>query len=333
MNVTQNLINNILKAKTVYYHSGCPDGIIAREFIFRTLTEGMNKPCTAVFEPYFPGNKLTVTDNCVFIDVAPIQEQYEDFLKAGSVIMDHHITNKPSNYDELDIAYPDQLRFGLNANNESGAQLAFECLEFHLKAKGYIGFTGSIERHIANLIAIGDCWDTKSPFFEKARFLGQYIAMYGNDYDKGIPGQNFIEQAYEYGRLRKRSFERTVKKVIIQQFSMSVPERVMKIAFMNTHDGISDVSEILRIEQNIDLIVGWIIQKILIDGVPTDVISYSLRSNDKFDCSKFAKYCNIRGGGHPKAAGFIINLSETNRLNGMDYFMQLLATYSPKSYV
>jgi nanoRNase/pAp phosphatase (c-di-AMP/oligoRNAs hydrolase) len=114
---------------------------------------------------------------------------------------------------------------------------------------------------------------------------------------------------------------------------MSVPERVMKIAFMNTHDGISDVSEILRIEQNIDLIVGWIIQKILIDGVPTDVISYSLRSNDKFDCSKFAKYCNIRGGGHPKAAGFIINLSETNRLNGMDYFMQLLATYSPKSYV
>lgn len=333
MIVTQNLINNILEAKTVYYHSGCPDGIIAREFIFRLLTDGLNVPCRAVFEPYFPGNKLDVTNNCVFVDSSPIQDQYEDFLKAGAVILDHHITNKPNNYDDLDKQYPDQLLFGLNANNESGTQLAFECLEFHFKSKGYINFTLNVERHIANLIAIGDCWDSQNPLFERARFFGQYIGLYGNEYDKGIPSQNFIEQTIEYGNIRKRQFDRQVKKVIIKQSPMIVPEKVLKIAFMNTHDGMSDVSELLRTDQNVDLIVGWIIQRILIDGVPTDVISYSTRSNDKFDCSKFAKYCNIRGGGHPKAAGFTIKLSDTNRLNGIEYFMKLLSAYPLKNYV
>jgi oligoribonuclease NrnB/cAMP/cGMP phosphodiesterase (DHH superfamily) len=316
MNITQNLINNILSTKRLYFHTGCPDGIIARNFMHHMLSDGLNHFDRAEYYPFSPGNKLEVTENCLFVDCAPIEEQYEDFLQANAVILDHHITNKPKNFECLSLRYPDQTIFGENSNNESGTMLAFLVTDTYMKSRGFISWNSAQMKHVASMIAMGDCWDSSNPLFERARYVGQYVAMHGNEY-ADLPGQIFLNAADEYGKLRKKQIERHAERVIFR------PYKKLKIAFMNSHDGMSDVSEILRNTENVDIIVGWVIQKIKVDGVLKEVTSFSLRSNNSFDCSKFAKYCNSRGGGHPKAAGFMIE----NTIVGSHYFISKLCDY------
>jgi nanoRNase/pAp phosphatase (c-di-AMP/oligoRNAs hydrolase) len=86
----------------------------------------------------------------------------------------------------------------------------------------------------------------------------------------------------------------------------------LNVAILNDNH-ISDIAEILRNkeENHADLIVGFFYVP---DGDTFKVV-YSLRSNDVFDCSKYAK--SNGGGGHVKAAGFTVNRigSEFNPIN------------------
>ena len=318
--ISLDLINKVRAAKRVFFHSGCPDGIMAREFVIYLMSDGMNEPIAddVEFVPYNPGTVVELSPNTVFIDVSPVADQWKDFLDLGVVILDHHNTVLPL-FEQYQPTHGHQLVFGDTAATESGAWIGYKMLEVWAEKQHWVTGVTSIKL-IAELIAIGDCWDTSNPGkFELARYVGQYLALYGNDFS-GIPGGRFIDSATEYGKLRAQQVKRASKRF------MARTSGGLNVAFFNTPDGISDIAEIVRNENNMDLIVSWYSHCIKVDDVPTEITSFSLRSNDKFDCGKFAKFISLNGGGHKKAAGF----QTRGVINGMDYVLEALKWFGVK---
>ena len=148
--------------------------------------------------------------------------------------------------------------------------------------------------------------------FENSRSLGKYIALYGNDYAE-IPGGDFISRSQEYGRLTRDNTARTSKSFIRRTHGD------LEVLFYNTREGVSDLAELARVKFGADLVVAWYQQSVKNDG---EVTSFSLRSNDNFDCGKFAQ--NFPGGGgHIHAAGFQI----PGLHSGIDFILQMLNNF------
>ena len=310
--ISDELINKLKVCKRVYFHSNCPDGIISRNLLHYLRSNGLNDfDGTVEYVSQNPGKPAEVVEGAVFVDLSPIPEQYEAFLKAGAVILDHHNTVLPL-VEQFKDEYPDQLLFGETDKVESGAWLVYLCLDKWMQTTPFVSRNTSHFRIIAKMIAIGDCWDKSNPeAFENARSLGKYIGLYGNDYTE-IPGMEFISRSQEYGRLTRDNTARTAKTHIMRQY------KGLNIAFFNTREGISDLAEVAREKFNADLVVSWYQQSVKNDG---EVTSFSLRSNDNFDCGAFAK--NFKGGGgHIHAAGFQI----PGLLSGIDWFLASLET-------
>ena len=307
--ISSELINKIKACKRVYFHSNCPDGIIARNFMHYILSNGYNDATTVEFIAQNPGKPAELVDGAVFVDLSPIPEQYEAFLKAGAVILDHHNTVLPL-FEQFKDQYPDQLVFGETDKTESGAWLAYLCLDQWMQTTDFIFKNTGQFKVVAKMIAIGDCWDKSDPVvFENSRSLGKYIALYGNDYIE-IPGGDFISRSQEYGRLTRDTTARTSKSFIRRTHGD------LEVLFYNTREGISDLAELARVTFGADLVVAWYQQSVKNDG---EVTSFSLRSNDSFDCGKFAKTFD-GGGGHVHAAGFQI----PGLHSGIDYILQML---------
>jgi hypothetical protein len=293
-----NLSLNISNIHTVYYHGSCPDGIIAREVLKLT-----NKPMRYI--PYYFSEFTEVPKNTLFIDCSPKQYQVETALQNNCLIAEHH--------DSFDWAYwntffPKQLFFGENTQAESGAELALWIL-------GVYDPTFHDERVIdlVRHIAIGDTWQSTDPDFRYARMIGGYISFFGNDFCEDIrtlmDKENVITA---FGAVQERNQERFAKTAI------RLHTHDHKLAFIN-ETNMSGAAEILRNEGN-DVIVGF---KMIYDPqLPQNIIIYSLRSNERFDCAKFCKANG--GGGHKAAAGFSIPYNNQDPISS---FFRLFAEY------
>ena len=307
--ISDELINKLKTCKRVYFHSNCPDGIISRNFLQYLRSRGMNDFTGVEYHAHNPGKSAEVVEGAVFVDLSPIPEQYEEFLEAGAVILDHHNTVLPL-FEKFKDKYPDQLVFGETDKTESGAWLVYKCLDRWMQTTNFVSRNTAHFKVIAKMIAIGDCWDKSSPeAFENARSLGKYIGLYGNDYAE-IPGGEFINRSQEYGRLTRDNTARTAKSFIRRTHCD------LEVLFYNTREGISDLAEVAREKYGADLVVSWYQQCVKNDG---EVTSFSLRSNDNFDCGKFAKLFE-GGGGHKRAAGFQV----PGLVDGIDFIFKAL---------
>ena len=108
--ISDELINKLKTCKRVYFHSNCPDGIISRNFLQYLRSRGMNDFTGVEYHAHNPGKSAEVVEGAVFVDLSPIPEQYEEFLEAGAVILDHHNTVLPL-FEKFKDKYPDQLVF------------------------------------------------------------------------------------------------------------------------------------------------------------------------------------------------------------------------------
>ena len=88
------------------------------------------------------------------------------------------------------------------------------------------------------------------------------------------------------GKICSLAFERTLQS----------PKGAVKVMFINTSTLISEVgNELLKRHPHIDFVAGWFDKSM-------DQRVWSLRANNRFDCSVLAKA--FGGGGHANAAGF-----------------------------
>ena len=276
-----NLSLNIANIDTVYYHGSCPDGIIAREVLKLS-----NKPLK--FFPYYFDEFANIPSNALFIDCSPKSYQTELALQNGCLIAEHH-----TSFD-YDYWHPfhNQILFGENSNAESGAELALWLL-------GVYDPSYHNERviELVRHIAISDTWKKDDPDFAYARMIAGYVGFFGNDFSQDLETLltergNLIR---EFGKVQDRQQERYAATAI----RTAIDDH--KVAFIN-ETNISNASELLRNEGN-DVIVGF---KIIFDPkINENIIIYSLRSNERFDCSVFCK--KNGGGGHKAAAGFSVH--------------------------
>lgn len=297
--ITLTLLRKLASARRVYYHGGCPDGIIAREFLKQYLG---NENVHLEYIPISPSQKLEVTEHSAFIDVTPLPEQFEDFLRAGAIIMDHHNSMKPL-FEQFEATYPNQLLFGETAEGESGAWLAYSVvMETYSHVPSYPPSKETADHWalVARMIAVGDCWIKEDPMFEKARYLGQHVALIGNDYESGIPTPEFIQHAIQFGELKSKEVKRLADHVMFRDICG------IRVGFTNQTKDISDLSEILRSHYGANLVVGWQQQRKKMDNLPMEVTTFSFRSDECIDVGAFAKFLSSRGGGHARAAGAMI---------------------------
>lgn len=300
------LFNRIAEVNRVYFHAGCADGIMARN-IFRLVLEDLsfNRPDlqeklndSSFWFPASPSSKLTIHPTSIFFDMAPKADQFEDFLKAGALVFDHHSSNKHL-FDKYKDQYPDQLFF---SEDGSGTWLAYEVAEIYSMYSG-IKKIGSNNLYslfdlckVASYISASDTWNQSDPIkFDTGRALAILIGMIGNDY-WDIPDSYFINTAKEMYKASEKRMIRHAEKVEI------VDHCGVKIGFMNTNEDTSNMAEYLRNSIGLNLLVGYMHT---IDKDTKELLTtFSMRSDDNFSC----KDISLRngGGGHDKASGMII---------------------------
>ena len=284
-------LDKLKNIKTIYYHGSCPDGITAREILkYATLIVD--------FRSFYFTELKHIPSNALFIDCSPKAHQVEACLKNGCVIAEHHESFTES-YCKFNEAYPGTMILGDTSKAESGAILAWAIVD-QIQGCEYLP---DYVRAIARLIAIGDTWQKDDPNFEYARMLGGYIAFFGNDFCMDLRDLADGEEAIKaFGYVQKR------KQEMLARGAIRYTEGKVKLAFINELN-MSNAAEILRSEDDIDIVVGYITKY---DNLKKkNIVIFSLRSKENgFDCAAFCK--RLGGGGHKAAAGYSVPWSTTD---------------------
>lgn len=327
--IKKETLDRIFNAERVYFHSNCPDGIMARNILKYLFDEvasaaAQNSQYGGFYYPASPSNELPLIKNAIFIDMAPIASQFEDFLKAGAVILDHHESNRYL-FDQYKEQYPEQLVFGENADHESGAMLAYKVLATYFDDSRF--YTYIIEaKKAADYISISDCWHKQDPRFESGRALAHFITLQGNDYNN-LADPEIMDMA-ELIYTNKKKEDTKIAKKAEKVFITTKDGQKIKVCFLN-RENVSDVSEILRNDYGVNLVVGW--QKDTYinkkdESKINKIIKFSLRSDDSVNCRKIAEL--LGGGGHDRAAGFSIPDSSIVLSPIMELFSEKLGDFS-----
>lgn len=286
----------------IVYHSNCPDGIVARNLL-RTHYAINQVEFTEVpynYEPNFGHLK-----DAVWVDCSPgTWEEFQEGLIHGCTYLDHHESRKEF---FVKANHPYAI-YGENSELQSGAMLVYENFNKHNCDYGNIA-------KIARLAAIGDTWASTDPDFELARGMGAFITSVGNAYEWNTDYER--EQLLKYAEIFKIKAQEEARKLASGAI---VVNDAYRIAFINSMH-ISNASEVLRNERQVDIIVGW---EFFTENQKYYTCSVSLRSNDKFDCQAFAKFNG--GGGHKKAAGFRFRMTNLE-INPVHELREMLEFY------
>jgi len=258
---------------------------MAREILKLTLPD-------ATYIPHTPQKRLdTILPNSLFIDVTPVEDQWDEVLRSGGKILDHHDSIKPL-VDIYRPLYPQQVHFGYNDRLESGAVLAFK----FTKEKIPNGFV-NLSDEISKLVAVSDCFKKDHPDFNMARAFGYYIIMSGNEYDEGLPYGDNLKRIVKLGSMAEN------RNKTLAGYAIKRNVADLKIAVLNISEPISDISRIIMDQDSdVDLVVSWHSRA---DEAGKLITRFSMRSNEKFDCALFAR--QMGGGGHTRAAGFDVS--------------------------
>lgn len=297
--------------KAIYFHDGCPDGIVAKNTLWHPNPD-------IKFIPYnfqeFEDEEIP--KNSLFIDCSPKAHQLERALKNGCMVADHHDSfRKP--YEDLREEYEGQLLFGENSKGESGAVLAY-----HIVAELYPHFISAMDWSIVRLIGVSDTWQKDDPDFAYARKLAKYVQYHGNDIASSVLECDLQKNVEAHAHITERLNQKLFNNAFITTCPGKPETKLLKVAFIN-HLSISDITE--RFEE-CDIVVGWEVSKNQDTGKLQ--VQYSIRSrNEEFDASEFCAFHG--GGGHKKAAGVIMPVHESFqpfiKFNFMmiDYFQQI----------
>lgn len=264
---------------TVYYHNHCIDGMFAA---VQFINSGYD------IKPF--GQKKIAKNDLIFADCAPSYEDAVTWAQDRKVtIIDHHITNFQK-FENKPIPKNLKLIFDMN---ESGASLVFK----------YLNPGVELPYHL-ELVRDRDLWlnqypDTKN-FYARLR-LEETL----EDFDS-VPWRDLDElKAYiKEGELLRRYEETLVRKIISSQNLKHLNLNDMKIPAVNSNCNFSEIGHELLQQTNADVAAVY-------QWIDTENIVVSLRSREK-DISGLC--VQMGGGGHPRAGGFKLRITEFIKL-------------------
>jgi len=324
-------LEKLLAVKKIVTHENCPDGTASAILLHDVLPDA-----EIVFMQYQTAahKELNPESGMLFADFSPNESRYQEFVEAGSLVLDHHKTAKP-----VVSAFGKNGIFGDEADEPGvcGAVLAYRHVWRPMKEAQKDFATIDDRDHnsvyvraetFATLAGVRDTWQNKSPDWRKACIQAEMLRFYPpeNWFELWNPfryeNQGFWIERMKLGKLIVEKHETAVRKSIEKAYRFTTAKGTRVIAISNTHTT-SDAAEALGSE--VDLVCGFGFE---VDG-STPKVFFSTRSRGDFDCGTFCK--SLGGGGHTKAAGFNRPLSIGVSLEPYSFLKNILEAYESKA--
>jgi oligoribonuclease NrnB/cAMP/cGMP phosphodiesterase (DHH superfamily) len=284
-----------LKAvKKIITHGGkCPDGK-ASAMILKKAYEavGLNPEIQFVVHGTKEHSDLKPEPGLLFCDFCVPEENWEAFVEAGTLVLDHHKGVK-----SIGMAFSAAGQGAFADETEhpgvSGATLAYEYVfkPLALTDGGHVA-------PLARLAGVRDTWQKKDPDWQAACEQAEALAWWPNEHllDPKADWTNILA----LGPVLWEKKLDTAAKVAERAYHFVTKEGTHVALFQGMRMS-SDASEALGAD--VDLAIGY--DLLFEDGAFK--MGFSTRSRATYDCKALAQAHG--GGGHTRAAGFNVKLN------------------------
>jgi oligoribonuclease NrnB/cAMP/cGMP phosphodiesterase (DHH superfamily) len=280
-------LSNIKNLKHIVTHAYCPDGTASALLLKQCLPWA---DVTFVQYNTEEHKTLPVREGTIFADFSPHDDQVEDFVRVGAVVLDHHITKKEvvEKFGKNGVFGDEKTEPGI-----SGASLVFRevykpLMESHRVSSQDIRKV----QDFAYLVGIRDTWQNKHKRWNEACAVSEALNFWPWNTYKSLKD---LESKLEIGPILLERKLNAAKKAGDDAWRFTT-SRKTKVAVIEGVRMSSDTAEYL--DDEVDLVIGFNVRAI--DGKST--LIFSNRSHTFFDCAAFAT--KHGGGGHTRAAGF-----------------------------
>lgn len=275
---------NLPRPNLVIYHGHCADGMGAAWAAHKRLGDTADYQM-GLYDAPFPDLNLFAKRHVYLVDFSYSADQIRAIAQVASMItvIDHH---KSAMKDLTGQIFPRGVNIHFDMAR-SGAGMTWD--HFHAEPRPVL----------IDYIEDRDLWQWKLPY---SREVSAYISLHSlsiESFDKlDLEFTKDLKACQLMGTILLSQQDKTAGKICNFAFERTLPSPVgaLKVMFVNTSTLISEVgNELLKRNPQAAFVALWY------DSSPY-VRTWSLRANDKFDCSVLAKA--LGGGGHPNAAGF-----------------------------
>ena len=280
--------------KIAICHKDCPDGVASAVFLQDSIP-GIEIRFMLHNTPEH--KELDPKPGMLFCDFTPHPDRYKEFVKAGTLVLDHHKLAQ-----ELVEDFGDNGVFGDEDTEPGvcGAYLAYREVWCRFNHDADSSEKGMAE-DIARLAGIRDTWQRDSPEWEEACRLAAAMTFYTPEswLSKLHPFDDYqwLVERIETGRTVVDKTAKAVDKAIAGAYHFMTLSGTKVAIFPGTKES-SDAAD--KLGTAVDLVVGFSYYETAADGIVT--LGYSTRSKTGFNCGAFGK--SLGGGGHTAAAGF-----------------------------
>lgn len=272
-------------------HDGCADGIASSLIIRNAIPDVAIEWVQYGTHAYL---SLKAEPGLLFCDMTPPPERVQEFVDAGSIVLDHHrgARDLVAKFGDRGVFADEEAEPGV-----SGALLAFR--EVWSANGGQVRGMGSVVKQFATLAGVRDTWSRQSPDWREACAQAAALRFWPRDALVGLDLFTVLDTKMDIGEvLLQRDEERDARS--IREAYRTTIDGVRVAMFEGLHT--SDIADALASE--VDLVMGW---HYLCEGARLRMV-VSCRSRNDFSAMDFAKHWG--GGGHRQAAGFTIDARE-----------------------
>jgi len=297
-------LSQLLKVQKIVTHKFCADGMASAMILHDALPDAEIEFLAYNTKEF---SELKAKPNMLFCDFSPPEDRAQEFIDQNSIVLDHHKGVKNLVQRFKHYAFADEIE----DPGISGANLAFQCVWFPIKT-----FYNSLSSEylvkileFQELAGIRDTFQTNHIKWNKARRQAEVLTFYTSAYwlneerdtTRSHSGPFLSEAEMTLGHTLVTHLDSMVEKVVKEAYHFTAVNG-LRCAVFQGGKVTSDAAEKLR-KDGIDVIAGF--SYAVVDDQPK--ISFSLRSNGKFNVAEFAQ-C-FGGNGHTKAAGCSVNLN------------------------
>jgi oligoribonuclease NrnB/cAMP/cGMP phosphodiesterase (DHH superfamily) len=319
--MSQFSLEKLRAVKHIVTHKDCADGT-SSAMILRDAFRGRGVKLTFLQYNTPELRALEAEPGMLFCDFSPARERVQEFVDAGTLVLDHHKFAK-----DVVLAFGENGVFADETTEPGvcGAVLAYRHVWLPLDEVSSHGammeadpLSGEIIRDLATLAGIRDTWQKADPRWQAACEQAEALRFWPLerllDRDPhGWPGLMQPIGSVIFAKNLQRAQELTETSY---RFVSSKGTRV--VIFGGTSMS-SDVAEAAG--DTVDLVVGFSYKTD--EGKP--ILIFSTRSHMDFNCGEFCKAHG--GGGHTKAAGFSVPLALNLDPNPFQHFLEILEVY------
>jgi len=312
--------------KTVVVHDNCSDGL-ASAILVKDAFYGRDIKFKFVQYNTDEFRSLRAEPGMMFVDFSPPPERAQEFIDAGTLVLDHHRTAKA-----MLVGFGENAIFGDEKENPGvcGARLAYEHVWLPLRAE--LTTQAMFADRFSRLAGVRDTWQRQSPewteackqgeilnFMPRERWMAKTLTQIASEWDG---------QFSWIGDVLWDKHTKAIAKCVQGAHRFTTYKGTRAVVFEGVRNS-SDAAEALG--DTADLVIGFAYFVEPLDGESVQKMVLSTRSHTHYDCSALSKHYG--GGGHTKAAGFnhIMSRSDPNPYAQIEALINLYEITLPSS--